>query len=177
MKVYLYNGKKYYNEDDVRTAIFKKDRKVFTKAPKENAEAFWARRNVEFIEQEEDISHLKFSKKFRVKGEFQSWLKNAKLDSSLGFKIDAGTNSRNTIEDLIATLGEGDTVQFRDANNQYHELDVSMLETLKREIAQNNIFAHEQKWALDKRIADATDKEELRKIRANFVGKNFFNKE
>ena len=177
MKIYLYNGKKYYNEADVRKAILKNERKVFNKAPKVDAEAFWARRNVELIEQDEDLGHLKFSKKFRVKQEFQSWLKNAKLDSSLGFKVDAGTNSRNTIEDIISTLCEGETIQFRDANNEYHELDVSMLETLKREIAQNNIYAHEQKWALDKRISEATDKEELRKIRANFVGKNFFNKE
>ena len=177
MKVYVYHGQKFFNEKEVRKAILEKDKKIIRKTPSEGVAEFWASNKVEYSEVEESIFPSRFSKKTRVKKEFQNWLKNATLESSLGFKVDAGTNARNSIEDLIVSLADGDTISFRDANNEYHDLDLVQLNTLKTEIARNNIYAHEQKWKLDEMVNKATTIEELRKIRVRYVGKDFSKKE
>jgi hypothetical protein len=193
MKKYLYDGKTYLSEKDLRNAIFEKERKAFGKPPSElksnslalfktkspnvnvpkTDEEFWAQHGVEYTVEETGINVEKFQKKMRVKQAFKSWLDNAKLDSSLGFKIDAGTKSRNSIDDLLETVQEGETVSFRDALNETHELTIDDLKTLKKEIAQNNIYAHEQKWALDKKVEEASDQDGLRSIRIAFSGKAF----
>ena len=177
MKTYIYDGKKYFNEKEVRDAIFKKEHKFFAKTPQSKVAEFWAKHKVEYAVEESGIHAAKYMKKGRVKQAFKSWLESAKLESSLGFKIDANPKSRNSIDDLLETLGEGETVSFRDAYNDLHDLTAEELKTLKREIAQNNIYAHEQKWALDKRVEEASDAEELRKIRVQFLGKVFERKE
>lgn len=42
MQKYTYNGETYYSEWALRQAIYAKERKAFSEAPKENADAFWA---------------------------------------------------------------------------------------------------------------------------------------
>lgn len=177
MKTYIYDEKKFFNEKDVRKAIFNKEQKLFAKTPKSEVAEFWAKFNVQYTEEESGIQTAKYLKKARVKEVFHNWLENATLESSLGFKADANPNARNSIEDLLETLEEGQTVSFRDAFNVNHDLTIEQLKTLKREIAENNLFAHEQKWAMDQAILNATEREELRKIRVNFFGKDFFSKE
>lgn len=173
MKSYFYDGKKYLSEKSLRDAIFKKDKKLFCKAPVENEAEFWKKHNVVFEEHELSLDAQKEKKKSYAKMRFNMLQNSATLRSSLGFEIDATEKSRNSIDDLIDALRDGETVKFRDAHNEYHELTVEQLRVLKSEIAQNNIYAYEQKWAIEQKIKEATNKEELRVICTEFFGKVF----
>ena len=173
MKAYFYEGKKYLSEQEVRNAIMRTERKIFSKAPKENEAEFWKKHNVILENYSASLDTLKSQKKARVKMGFTVWQSKANLISSLGFKIDANDKARNSIDDLLGTLQDGQTISFRDADNEYHDLTAEQLKTLKHEIAQNNIFAHEQKWNFEHQIAEARDVDALREVCIEYFGKDF----
>ena len=173
MKAYFYDGKCYRSEQEVRNAIMKKDRKVFGAAPVENEAEFWKRHNVILDCSEPSLSALKSQKKLRVKMQFLRWQNKSRLNSSLGFVIDANSKARSSIDDLLNTLSDSQTIKFRDANNEYHDLTVDQLKVLKSEVALNSIFAYEQKWELERQIAEAPDEDSLMMIRVKFDSKDF----
>jgi hypothetical protein len=176
VKKFIYNGIEYASEFDVRNAICKKERKIFSKAPPENASEFWAALGVTYIEEQEPIESLKLWKSRAIKQAFLNWREHdAKLISSLGFEVDSNERANADVSGLLVVC-EGSQealVTFRDADNQFRALTYEQLKVLQKEIIENGTYAYAQKWALDAQVESATTKEDLDAIKVGFEGKNF----
>ena len=85
------------------------------------------------------------------------------ITSSLGFKVNADTNSLenlNTLIDLNANI-------FRDFDNKIHKVSLDDLKIIKSEIQQNVVNLYQQKWKYEEIIKKASISE-LKELKLNF---------
>lgn len=176
MKKYLYKGVEYTSEVLARKAIFKAEKKIFSKTPKENVKEFWLKFGVEYIEEVESLDERKARKSRIVKQAFLDWRNNkATLASSLGFEADSNERANVDINGLLVVYEgkQDEAIAYRDANNQFHALTYEQLKVLQKEIIANGSHAYTQKWHFEAQIESATTKDELDSINVVFEGKNF----
>lgn len=93
--------------------------------------------------------------------DFETVKERSHIKSSLGFTVDANQTANENVNGLLITIGDTETVQFCDYNNQFHELTKADLETLQTEIIQNAQNLYQQKWVYRTQIEAATDNEGL----------------
>ena len=91
--------------------------------------------------------------------------------SSLGFVVDGDARSRDNLSGLI-NIGV-EPVSFRDHDNGDHQLTLDTLRTLLREAQMNGAMLYQQKWKLQKAIADAKSLKALKAIEIQFVMADF----
>ena len=93
--------------------------------------------------------------------DFETVKERSHIKSSLGFTVDANQTANENVNGLLITIGDNETVQFCDYNNQFHALTKADLETLQTEIIQNAQNLYQQKWVYRTQIEAATDNEGL----------------
>ena len=91
--------------------------------------------------------------------------------SSLGFVVDGDARSRDNLSGLI-NIGV-EPVAFRDHDNGAHSLTLDNLRTLLKEAQMNGAMLYQQKWKLQKAIADAKSLKALKAIEIQFVMADF----
>ena len=87
--------------------------------------------------------------------------------SSLGFVVDGDARSRDNLLGLINSGVE--PVSFRDHDNGDHQLSLNDLRLLLKEAQMNGAMLYQQKWKLQKAIADAKSLKALKAIEIQFV--------
>ena len=95
--------------------------------------------------------------------------------SSLGFTVDGDARSRDNLSGLI-NIGQ-EPVAFRDHDNGDHSLTLGNLKTLLKEAQMNGAMLYQQKWAMQKAIADAKSLKALKAIEIKFVMADFSKEE
>ena len=95
--------------------------------------------------------------------------------SSLGFTVDGDARSRDNLSGLI-NIGQ-EPVAFRDHDNGGHSLMLVDLEMLLKEAQMNGAMLYQQKWALQKAIADAKSLKALKAIEIKFTMADFSKEE
>ena len=91
--------------------------------------------------------------------------------SSLGFVVDGDARSRDNLLGLI-NIGQ-EPVAFRDHDNGDHSLMLVDLEMLLKEAQMNGAMLYQQKWKLQKAIADAKSLKALKAIEIVFKMADF----
>ena len=91
--------------------------------------------------------------------------------SSLGFTVDGDARSRDNLSGLI-NIGV-EPVAFRDHDNGGHSLTLDDLRTLLKEAQMNGAMLYQQKWKLQKAIADAKSVKALKAIEIVFKMADF----
>ena len=91
--------------------------------------------------------------------------------SILGFTVDGDARSRDNLSGLI-NIGV-EPVAFRDHDNGDHSLTLDNLRLLLREAQMNGALLYQQKWALQKAIADAKSLKALKAIEIVFKMADF----
>ena len=91
--------------------------------------------------------------------------------SSLGFTVDGDARSRDNLSGLI-NIGQ-EPVAFRDHDNGGHSLTLDDLRTLLKEAQKNGALLYQQKWAMQKAIADAKSLKALKAIEIVFKMADF----
>ena len=102
----------------------------------------------------------------QLNADFETVKERAHIKSSLGFTVDANQTANENVNGLLVTISEGETVQFCDYYNQFHELTKADLETLQTEIIQNAQNLYQQKWVYRTQIENCTDNEGLDAVTA-----------
>lgn len=178
-KKYIYDGVEYYSTYTLRQDIWEKEHKVFV-TPTDAAG--WQSLGVTYIEEDDpepSLDDQKAMKQTMVERAFLQWYGNdATLTSSLGFEADSDQRAMMDVAGLITkqeSLSQEarTSVFFRGKDNQFYPLTLEQLKTLQIEIIDNGNYAYEQKWEMEKAIAEATNKSELDGIEIKFVGKDF----
>ena len=95
--------------------------------------------------------------------------------SSLGFNVDGDARSRDNLDGLKAIGIE--PVTFRDHDNIDHSLTLANLELLIKEANMNGAMLYQQKWKLQKAIADAKSLKALKAIDIKFTMADFSKEE
>ena len=95
--------------------------------------------------------------------------------SSLGFTVDGDARSRDNLSGLI-NIGQ-EPVAFRDHDNGDHSLTLDNLKTLLKEAQMNGAMLYQQKWAMQKAIADAKSLKALKAVDIKFTMADFSKKE
>ena len=95
--------------------------------------------------------------------------------SSLGFIVDGDARSRDNLSGLI-NIGQ-EPVSFRDHDNGDHSLTLDNLKMLLREAQMNGAMLYQQKWAMQKAIADAKSLKALKAVKIKFTMADFSKKE
>ena len=95
--------------------------------------------------------------------------------SSLGFVVDGDARSRDNLSGLI-NIGQ-EPVSFRDHDNGDHSLTLDNLRTLLVEAQKNGALLYQQKWAMQKAIADAKSLKALKAIDIKFTMADFSKEE
>ena len=91
--------------------------------------------------------------------------------SILGFVVDGDARSRDNLLGLI-NIGQ-EPVAFRDHDNGDHSLMLVDLEMLLKEAQMNGAMLYQQKWKLQKAIADAKSLKALKAIDIKFTMADF----
>ena len=95
--------------------------------------------------------------------------------SSLGFVVDGDARSRDNLSGLI-NIGQ-EPVAFRDHDNGDHSLTLDNLRLLLKEAQMNGAMLYQQKWAMQKAIADAKSLKALKAVEIKFTMADFSKKE
>ena len=93
------------------------------------------------------------------------------VHSSLGFPVDANERANRDISGLISQMEITDLnkTQFCDANNDFHEVTLDNLKTMKLELIQYAQSLYATKWQLRAAIEAAKTVDELNAIDIKFV--------
>ena len=94
--------------------------------------------------------------------------------SILGFVVDGDARSRDNLSGLI-NIGV-EPVAFRDHDNGDHSLMLEDLKMLLKEAQMNVVMLRQQKWKLQKAIADAKSLNALKAVEIKFTMADFSNK-
>lgn len=91
---------------------------------------------------------------------------NGKVESSVGFVIDATERANRDINGLITALKASgqEKANFCDADNKFHEVTVEQLEIMLLEIIQRGQQLYADKWRIRTAIENATTVAELEAI-------------
>ena len=95
--------------------------------------------------------------------------------SILGFVVDGDARSRDNLLGLI-NIGQ-EPVAFRDHDNGDHSLMLEDLKMLLKEAQMNGAMLYQQKWKLQKAIADAKSLKALKAVEIKFTMADFSKKE
>ena len=95
--------------------------------------------------------------------------------SSLGFTVDGDARSRDNLSGLI-NIGQ-EPVAFRDHDNGDHSLTLDNLRLLLKEAQMNGAMLYQQKWAMQKAIADAKSLKALKAVEIKFTMADFSKEE
>lgn len=95
--------------------------------------------------------------------------------SILGFTVDGDARSRDNLSGLI-NIGV-EPVSFRDHDNGDHSLMLDDLRMLLKEAQMNVVMLRQQKWQMQKAIADAKSLKALKAIDIKFTMADFSKKE
>ena len=126
------------------------------------------------------LAEMKGFKKQQVKNAtegFDSKRKDPSMffKSSLGLNVDGDARSRDNLSGLI-NIGQ-EPVSFRDHDNVDHSLNLADIETLLREARKNVALLYQQKWAMQKAIADAKSLKALKAVEIKFTMADFSKEE
>lgn len=101
--------------------------------------------------------------------------KKATVTSSLGFSIDAGETANRDINGLITVMEATglSSVQFCDANNEFHVVSLEDCKTMLLEIIQNAQALYQQKWSYREYIEIEDNIEELNNLTIEFTTLSF----
>jgi len=111
---------------------------------------------------EEDLKPIKVELLRWLKKQFLKAQEHSIMDSSVGFPIDVNDTALRNVSALIDFLeNDTDTVQFRDANNEFHEVTKTDLVTMKKEMVAFGLQLYQKKWALEQAIANAKSRMDL----------------
>lgn len=93
------------------------------------------------------------------------------IQSSLGFPVDANERANRDVSGLISQMEMTgfDKTQFCDANNDFHEVTLDNLKTMKLELIQYAQSLYATKWQLRAAIEAAKTVDELNVIDIKFV--------
>lgn len=93
------------------------------------------------------------------------------IQSSLGFPVDANKRANRDVSGLISQMEMTglDKTQFCDANNDFHEVTLDNLKTMKLELIQYAQSLYATKWQLRASIEAAKTVDELRAIDIKFI--------
>lgn len=137
-----------------------------------------------YFEKPADLPDQSFEAKQKAKLEllnyyFEQASENAYIDSSLGFRADADQTAYRDIDGLINILsGNPETkIQFCDYDNLMQELNLSQLQLLQKEVAQNGTYLYQQKWAYRDLIESSETEEDLNDITFDFKNMSFSSEE
>lgn len=128
---------------------------------------------------EQTVEELRTQKLSELDSAFKSWYQDrATVTTSLGFTVDSDSRAMMDVNGLVTTLEaqpekSRNTVEFMDAENQPHSLNLAQLKVVQVEIIQNGQSAYQQKWALRSAIQVAQSKEELEAIEIKFIAEDF----
>lgn len=178
VKTYTYDGVSYAAEEEVRQAIWEKERKVFCVAPEENTAEFWEARGVEYSEtvEEASLDDLKAAKLLKLSASFFAWRNSsATMISSLGFTADADSRAMQDITGLWirATQDSDYTTTFMDAENVAHTVGAEDILTLASEVTRAGEDAYARKWELRAQIEAAEDVFALDAIEISFEAPDY----
>ena len=95
---------------------------------------------------------------------------NTTVMSSLGFEIDANSTANTNVTGLLALMESGEVKSdwFCDVNNEFHEVTLEDVKTMRDEIIRNAKSIYLKKWTIRSAINNATTAEELDKIEITF---------
>ena len=129
------------------------------------------------------LEQLKEKKLYQLKAIANSFENNLNKEmyftSSLGFKSDGDRRTRSNIEDLIAFFdvqAKDGFVEYRDYNNEVHNVTKEQLTTLLGEQVLNGKNLYTQKWDYETAIKNADSLETLKNINIHFTMSDFSNK-
>lgn len=93
------------------------------------------------------------------------------IQSSLGFPVDANERANRDVSGLISQMEmtSVDKTQFCDANNDFHEVTLDNLKTMKLELIQYAHSLYATKWQLRAAIEAAKTVDELNAIDIQFI--------
>ena len=184
-KIYKYHNIEYKSEQQVRKAIWYKERKAL---PSINTAEEWAKYGVEYIctpDPEPTLEELKDRKLSTLESAYNSYREASTtyLTSSLGFRVNSNITAFNNVIGLIAKAEreiangvENPTFQFRDFDNQFQVVDLEALKTIQVEISDNGSASYLQKWGFEQQIMACEDKESLDAIEIVFDPVDFTKK-
>ncbi|MDD4556986.1 MAG: DUF4376 domain-containing protein [Alphaproteobacteria bacterium] len=109
------------------------------------------------------LEELKAEKLSEIKQAFNNEQESGYITSSLGFEVDATRRSKDDVESLLYV--NVFPVQFRDYNNEFHELTKEQAEVLKREIITYGLSIYQKKWTLEEAIKNVTTIEEVEEVK------------
>lgn len=178
---YKYNDKTYSTNWGVRQAIQENENKKFGPEPTdsdpqiqlEKRVEFWAGHNVEYSEQpidqqtlDQQLATAKTVKKNQITRDFDSQLQSSSqyITSSVGFDVNVNINSMMTIQALLATTSEDQTINFRGYDNIDHQITYQELETINNEVNQWWIANFQKLWSAKQSINDATTVEQVNAV-------------
>lgn len=92
------------------------------------------------------------------------------VTSSLGFRVNADRRSMQNVESLIR---QGNSVQFKDYDNEFHYLSVDELKTILREMDVNGTNLYNQKFEMLQQLSELQTVEEVSNFKVNFVMSDF----
>ena len=93
--------------------------------------------------------------------------------SSTGFKVDADVCSQTNMQGLILMLGEGESCQYKDFNNEFQTVTREQLATMVGEAKQNGLNLYNQKFTLEAKINACTSIDEINAIEIIFSMMDF----
>ena len=103
--------------------------------------------------------------KDRVRLGFVNEFSCGKVESSLGFPVDARRSGlKNDLQNIEALIDVGAT-EIKDANGVMQTVSIDELKTIKSEIQQHALSIYQKKWDLEERIESAVTDEDLNMIR------------
>ena len=133
MKKYLYNGKAYLSEKDLRSAIFEKERKAFAKAPYENEAEFWSKfgvtcveEKIEITEEEQSLINLMKAKRARKVA-----VANIVVEVD-GMTFDGDEISQDRMTRSIVAMTDEDSIPWVLADNSIAIVSKNQLKTALR---------------------------------------------
>lgn len=103
------------------------------------------------------LAQAKAEKAVALKDSFQRALDNARVMSPAGFDVNADEAASRNVNNLIVTMEEDgiDSVSFCDYHNQFHDLSLEDVRSLRRIIARHIQSLYAKKWALRQAIDEA----------------------
>lgn len=93
--------------------------------------------------------------------------------SSTGFKVDADVCSQTNMQGLILMLGEGESCQYKDFNNDFQTVKREQLTIMVGEAKQNGLNLYNQKFRLEAKINACTSIDEVNAIEIVFEMMDF----
>jgi len=118
------------------------------------------------VDDDKELNTLKLERMDEILIKFDELMFQGTFTSSLGFEADnrrgGGKDDKDNIQSLI-DLGN-EPVYFRDSNDNFHQLTIEQLQTLKQEMIQDGLGKYQWKWNKEAEVMGASSIEDLNNI-------------